>query len=137
MNIDLSYCNNMRFERTRMNYATPRSHFFKIWGWNIDKIPFIIKTTFQYQTMKMRVPAKHVAKGLMRNNHPGTGFFSGSFFVKFLDNAENQSWNISKKLAVKTPQPEQHYHRFRFWRRITLYWNELDLQTWMQTCYPP
>jgi len=24
LNIDLSYCNNMRFERTRMNYATPR-----------------------------------------------------------------------------------------------------------------
>ena len=24
LNMDLSYCNNMRFERTRMNYATPR-----------------------------------------------------------------------------------------------------------------
>ena len=30
LNIDLSYCNNMRFERTRMNYATPRGIRYQI-----------------------------------------------------------------------------------------------------------
>ena len=64
---------------------------------NVVEGAFIIESTFEHDRMKMWVPSKHVAEGLMGDHGTGHQFGSGRFAIEILYKPVDQAGHFGEQ----------------------------------------
>lgn len=75
---------------------------------DVEECPLVIKSSFQDNSVEVRIPPEHVTKGLVSNYHPGKKTPACSSVIELTDQVVDQPGNIGKKTAV---MPEEWSER--------------------------
>ena len=75
----------------------------------VEEDTLIVKATLQDDGMEVRVPAEHVSKGLVRDDHAREKRPTGGLMVELSEDIIDQSRDISEKPTIATEERAQRF----------------------------